>query len=88
MIDLNNNFKKKVFGVTLAVMAIAFVVSTGSRVLAQTSDSTKLVMNKDSVATVKADSNKASAQKNSEQMLCLSQPKHLLRKILPAVLRE
>ncbi len=65
MIDLNNNFKKKVFGVTLAVMAIAFVVSTGSRVLAQTSDSTKLVMNKDSVATVKADSNKASAQKNS-----------------------
>ena len=38
MIDLNNNFKKKVFGVTLAIMAIAFVVSTGSKVLAQTSN--------------------------------------------------
>ena len=40
MIDLNNNFKKKVFGVTLAIMAIAFVVSTGSKVLAQTSNDT------------------------------------------------
>ena len=39
MIDLNNTFKKKVLGVTLAIMAIAFVVSTGSKVLAQTSDS-------------------------------------------------
>ena len=35
MIDLNNTFKKKVLGVTLAIMAIAFVVSTGSKVLAQ-----------------------------------------------------
>ena len=42
MIDLNNTFKKKVLGVTLAIMAIAFVVSTGSKVLAQTaSDSTE-----------------------------------------------
>ncbi len=36
MIDLNNAFKKRVLGATLAVMAIAFVVSTGSKVLAQT----------------------------------------------------
>ena len=35
MIDLNNTFKKKVLGITLAIMAIAFVVSTGSKVLAQ-----------------------------------------------------
>ncbi|WP_294429488.1 sodium ion-translocating decarboxylase subunit beta [uncultured Treponema sp.] len=42
MIDLNNTFKKRVLGVTLAITAIAFVVSTGSKVLAQTaSDSTE-----------------------------------------------
>jgi len=36
MIDLNKDFKKRVLGVTLAIMAVAFVVSTGSKVLAQT----------------------------------------------------
>ena len=39
MIDLNKDFKNKVLGFTLAIMAVAFVVSTGSKVLAQTSDS-------------------------------------------------
>lgn len=36
MIDLNTNFRKQVLGVTCAIMAVAFVVSTGSKVLAQT----------------------------------------------------
>lgn len=36
MIDLNKNFRKQVLGVTCAIMAVAFVLSTGSKVLAQT----------------------------------------------------
>jgi len=35
MIDLTKNFKKQVFGVTLAIMAIAFVVSSGAKVFAE-----------------------------------------------------
>ena len=38
MIDLNNTFKKRVLGVTLAITAIAFVLSTTSKVLAQTAE--------------------------------------------------
>jgi len=38
MIDLQKNFKKQVLGVSLAIMGIAFVLSVGSQVLAQTSD--------------------------------------------------
>ena len=36
MIDLNKNFRQQVLGVTCAIMAVAFVLSTGSKVLAQT----------------------------------------------------
>ena len=36
MIDLNKNFRKQVLGVTCAIMAVAFVLSAGSKVLAQT----------------------------------------------------
>lgn len=36
MIDLTKNFKKQVLYVTCAIMAVAFVLSTGSKVLAQT----------------------------------------------------
>ena len=36
MIDLNKNFRKQDLGVTCAIMAVAFVLSTGSKVLAQT----------------------------------------------------
>ena len=36
MIDLTKNFRKQVLYVTCAIMAVAFVLSTGSKVLAQT----------------------------------------------------
>ncbi|BDC96333.1 hypothetical protein TRSA_14320 [Treponema saccharophilum] len=38
MIDLQKNFKRQVLGVSLAVMGVAFVLSVGSQVLAQTSE--------------------------------------------------
>ena len=41
MLDTQKNFKTKVLGVTLAIMAIAMVVSTGTRVLAQTVSDTE-----------------------------------------------
>ena len=37
--DLQKNFKRQVLGVSLAIMGIAFVLSVGSNVLAQTVDS-------------------------------------------------
>lgn len=37
--DLQKNFKRQVLGVSLAIMGIAFVLSVGSNVLAQTADS-------------------------------------------------
>ncbi|MBQ0052416.1 MAG: sodium ion-translocating decarboxylase subunit beta [Treponema sp.] len=40
MIDLNKDFRKRVLGVSLAIMAIAFVVSTGANVFAQTAEAT------------------------------------------------
>lgn len=57
MIDLNKNFKKQVLGVTCAIMAIAFVVSSGSKVLAQTSSaetavSAPVVEERASLATI------------------------------------
>ena len=36
MIDLNKNYKKQIFTVMAAIFAVAFVLSTGSKVLAQT----------------------------------------------------
>ena len=36
MIDTQKDFRKKVFGVTLAIMAVAMVLSMGPKVLAQT----------------------------------------------------
>lgn len=41
MIDLKKNFRKQVLCVTCAIMAIAFVLSTGSKVLAQTAENTE-----------------------------------------------
>lgn len=41
MIDLKKDFKKQVLYVTCAIMAVAFVLSTGSKVLAQTSGSSE-----------------------------------------------
>ena len=38
MIDTQKNFRTKVLGITLAIMAVAMVVSTGTKVLAQTAD--------------------------------------------------
>jgi len=37
MIDLNKNFKKQVMSVCFAICAVAFILSTGSKVLAQSS---------------------------------------------------
>ncbi len=56
MIDLNKNFKKQVLGVTCAIMAIAFVVSSGSKVLAQTAGDVA----EDSVPAVTAPANPVS----------------------------
>ena len=41
MIDLQKNFRKQVFSVCCAIMAIAFVLSTGTKVLAETANETK-----------------------------------------------
>ncbi|MBQ6781700.1 MAG: sodium ion-translocating decarboxylase subunit beta [Treponema sp.] len=38
MIDTQKDFRKKVFGVTLAIMAVAMVLSMGTKVLAQTKE--------------------------------------------------
>lgn len=38
MIDTQKDFRKKVFGVTLAIMAVAMVLSVGTKALAQTAD--------------------------------------------------
>ena len=52
MIDLNKNFRKQVLGVTCAIMAVAFVLSTGSKVLAQTAgDSAPVRKEKPSTST-------------------------------------
>ncbi|WP_178843789.1 sodium ion-translocating decarboxylase subunit beta [uncultured Treponema sp.] len=42
MIDLNKNFRKQVLFVTCAIMAVAFVLSTGSKVLAQTAEASSV----------------------------------------------
>lgn len=41
MIDLNKNFRRQVLAVTLAITAAAFVVSAGTKVLAQTESRTR-----------------------------------------------
>lgn len=50
MIDLKKDFKKQVLCVTCAIMAIAFVLSTGSKVLAQTADNSNTAVETAAVA--------------------------------------
>ncbi|MCH5288981.1 MAG: sodium ion-translocating decarboxylase subunit beta [Treponema sp.] len=43
MIDTQKDFRKKAFGVTLAIMAVAMVLSMGTKALAQTAESSRAV---------------------------------------------
>ena len=52
MIDTQKDFRKKVFGVTLAIMAVAMVLSVGTKALAQTADAVEVADTAVAEATV------------------------------------
>ncbi|MDE7140915.1 MAG: hypothetical protein K2O09_09235, partial [Treponemataceae bacterium] len=52
MIDTQKDFRKKVFGVTLAIMAVAMVLSVGTKALAQTADEAEVADTAVAEATV------------------------------------
>ncbi len=58
MIDTQKDFRKKVFGTTLAIMAIAMVLSMGTKVLAQTKEVSveSMYLNETPAATAPAES--------------------------------